>query len=576
MDKEPLFFLCLCFILGIILQDFFFFTESHLAVFLISSFLFFLFLFFSKNFLLYTIRPIILGVLFCAVGMFAHSLHTISPDLPKLNGKETIVFKLGKKLNSNIKNRRYEIIAWKGKSMYRSILSVPKSEAELDFAKYYKAEIFINPLEKPYSDFQFDYAKYLSRKGIYFQSYLPGTLYQNERIDLSAFEKIRQKRLLLLKKIDQSGLSPRSREFIKGIILADRTEMDRAMVSDFRNSGTMHLLAISGTHMAIIFGFILVFLNFLLPASYRKIKIVAALLLIWSFALFIGFGNSVTRSCVMITCYYIFVLLQRKTSLLHSMALAAFIILIADSNQIFDVGFQLSFAAVLGIFWFNQPLLQRMPRPKNKIQNLLYNIFSISLSAQLATMPLVIYYFHQYSLLSILANLIIIPFAEIIIIFSLCMVISIAFSIHSAWLNMAFDWFISQTLKTVHVFGNVNFALYKMIPMTLLEVFMLVIVLYWIRFFIIKINIKNTGRLVFFSLIFITLRFLLNYQAANFNEVLEHRLFKEKVISVKTGKQVIFYGNEKTDKERLTSYIIEPYLTSRRTKSFQLKLVRLP
>ena len=576
MDKEPIFILCLFFILGILLQDLFFFKESLLAVFLICSFLLFYILFVYKKFLLFSIRPIILGVLFCAVGMFAHSLHTISPNLPKLNGKETIVFKLGKKLNSNVKNRRYEIVAWKDKSLFRSVISVPKNVAELDFSKYYKAEIYINPLERPYSDFQFDYAKYLSRKGIYFQSYLPGTLFQNGRTDLTPFEKIRQKRLILLKKIDQSGLSKRSREFIKGIILADRTEMDRAMISDFRNSGTMHLLAISGTHMAVIFGFILIFLNFLLPASYKKIKIVTALILIWSFAIFIGFGNSVTRSCIMITCYYIYVLLQRKTSLLHSMALAAFIILIADSNQIFDVGFQLSFSAVLGIFWFNQPILQRMPRPKNKIQNLSYNIFSISISAQLATMPLVIYYFHQYSLLSILANLIIIPFAEIIIIFSLCMVILIAFSLNLAWLNMAFDWFISQTLKLVHVFGNVNFALYKMIPLTLLEVFVILIILYWMRFFIIKVNIKNTGRLVFFSLIFIVLRFFLNYQAANFNEVLEHQLFKEKIISVKTGKHVIFYGNKNADRERLTSYIIEPYLTSRRTTTFQLKLVNMP
>ena len=571
MDKEPLLILCLLFILGIVLQDYLSFGQPTIVVLLILSVLA-LFIFFVKSFFTLKIRPLILGFLFFCFGIFIHYLHSTKPEFPTFNGKETVIFKLRKKLNSNEKNRRYEIIGWKNNQQFQSVLSIPKSETVLNFANYYKAEIYINPLEKPYSDFQFDYSKYLARKGIYFQSYLPGSLRSELRKDLSTGEKIRQKRLEILDKIDKADLEKRTREFAKGIILADRTEMDREMVRDFRNSGTMHLFAISGTHMAIIFGFILLMLRFLIPSKYRKVKIVAALILIWAFALFIGYGNSVVRSCVMITCYYVFILLQRKTDLLHSMSLAAFIILFTDSNQVFDVGFQLSFIAVLGIFWFNQPLLKRLPRPKNKFQNLMINIVSISLSAQLATMTLVIFYFHQYSSLSILANLVIIPFAEIIIVFSLLMVILISFSIDLHWVNVLFDGLISYTLKAVHLFGDLDFALNKMIPMTLLEVFLLLIILFLLRFIIRNFNIKNTSRLAFFILLFISLRFLLNFKATNLNEVLEHQFFKEKIVSVKKGDHVIFYLNQNVDQEKVEQYIIEPYLTSRRTKSFQVKI----
>ena len=127
----------------------------------------------------------------------------------------------------------------------------------------------------------------------------------------------------------------------------------------------------------------------------------------------------------MISAYYGFVLLQRKPDLLHAMAIAGFAILMVDTQQLFDVGFQLSFLAVLGIYWLNEPILRYLRKPRSKVQNFLVNMVSIGFAAQLATLPLVVYYFHQYSFLSIIANLVILPFSEIIIIFSLLMIKSI-------------------------------------------------------------------------------------------------------------------------------------------------------
>lgn len=479
LHKEPLLILLVCFVLGIFAQDYFYWSEGNVFIVLIGSF-FLLSLFFLKNFYVFRFRSILLGILFFSLGIFSHFLHSQKPELPVLKGKENITFKMTKKLNSNEKNRRYEIIGWKDKELFKSVLSYPKSERELDFNHYYKAEVYINKLEKPYRDFQFDYAKYLSRKGIYFQSYLPNSIRVGERNDLSFSEKIRQKRLNILAKIDQTSLDKRSREFMKGIILADRTEMDKATVRDFRNSGMMHILAISGTHMAIIFGVILLVLNFLFPPKFRRHKIVLALLLIWSFAVFIDFGNSVVRSCVMISAYYMFVLLQRKTDLLHSMAIAGFVILAANTNQLFEVGFQLSFVAVFGIYWFNQPILKYLPQPKNKFQNFMVNIFSISMSAQLATIPLLIYYFHQYSFISVIANLVIIPFAEIVIVFSLIMVILIGLSFNFLWIENLYNVVVKGTLKLIHFFGEVDFAMNEMLPMTLLEMVLLFSVLYFL------------------------------------------------------------------------------------------------
>lgn len=572
MHKEPLFILFVCFVLGIFFQDYFLLSDFSIYILLIIS-ISAAFLGAVRNFYFYKIRPLLYGFLIFTIGVFIHFQYNQKPELPKFKSKEIITFRIVKKLNSNEKNRRYEIEAWKDEVYFKSILSFPKTENELDFRHYYKGEVYLNQIEKPDHDFQFDYSKYLSRKEIYFQSYLPNSLKIAERKDLSFNENIRQRRIEILAKIDQSDLQKRTREFAKGIILADRTEMDQETVRDFRDSGMMHILAISGTHMAIIFGVILLFLNLVFPPRFLRYKIAVALILIWAFAVFIDFGNSVVRSCIMISAYYIYVLLQRKTDLLHSMAIAGFVILAVNSNQLFDVGFQLSFAAVFGIFWFNQPILKYLPKPRNKFQSFMANVFSISLSAQLGTLPLVVYYFHQYSLISIVANLVIIPFAEIVIVFSLLMVILISFSFGINWLHFFYDEMVTFTLKLIHFFAGADSLMQIMIPLTLLEVLTLYTVFYFLRFAIQKFNIKNGTRVIYFLLVFFGLRFLLNFSAEQKDEVLVHHFFKEKIISKKQGNEVVFFISQNSSQEKIQQYVIEPYLTSRRTKNFFVKVV---
>lgn len=527
-------------------------------------------LYFVRNFYFRRFRFLPLIFLFISLGLFAHSLKNTVPELPKIENSESVVFKINRKLNSNVKNRRYEITGWKGNQQFLILLSVPKEQPELDFEHYYEAGLYINRVQKAYNDFQFDYAKYLSRKDIYFQAYLPNSFVAGTRNDLTFSEKIKQWRLEILQKIDRTNLSRRTREFTKGIILADRTEMDSETVQDFSKSGLMHILAISGSHMAIIFWLILLLLNRIFPPQLRKYKIIISLALIWAFAVFIGYGSSVVRSCIMISAYYIYILLQRKPDLLHAMALAALVILIEDTHQFYDVGFQLSFLAVFGIFWFNQPILRYLPTPKNNFQNFMVNVVSISFAAQIATLPLVIYYFHQYSFISIIANLVIIPFSEILIIFSLLMTILMAASLSFSGLNLIYDAFVSLTLEMIHLFADADFAFFHMIPMSMPEVIVGFAAIYFLRFAIEKFTIKNVLRVTYFLLLFVALRLLLNFQAAQINEVLVHQHFKENVISVKQEKKVEFILRNESDSIKIRKYIIEPYLTSRRTSEYSI------
>ena len=570
MNKQPLLLMLLCYVLGIFFCDLIP-TSIHQTVFLMSFALVFTMLSFFKVKILKELKNYSLGFLFFSVGVFSHYWHSKKSEIPNFQGKQTVVFQINKKLNSNKKYRKYEVLAKAEGNEINAILYVPKEEKQLDFKNYYQTKVYINKVESPNNDFQFDYAKYLARKGIYYQSFATDEILETPKKTLTISEKIRQKRLEILNTIDGSKLPKREREFLKGIILADRTEMDAEMVSDFSKSGLVHFLAISGTHLAIIFWLILYLLKPIFPAKFRKIPIVLSLLFIWSFTIFIDYGSSVVRSCLMITAYYSFVLLQRKPDLLHAMAIAGFAILIFDTHQVFDVGFQLSFVAVFGIFWLNTPILKNLPRPKNKIQDFLFNVVSMSLAAQIATLPLVIFYFHQYSFLSIVANVIIVPFSEIIIIFSLLMTVLFAFKLEFSWLSFIYEKLVDFLLKSIHFFADQDWFFIKNIPLNWGELIILFVVIFLLRGLFLHQS-KTMLRFLGIALLFFMVRIIVDFYQFKKTETLVVENFNQKTIIQKEGNRAIFGVDKKSNNEMLKRFIIEPYITSRRIERYEIKV----
>ena len=575
MNKQPLLILWICFIFGILISEKLSLSTVLVHVFLSFSFLFLVFSFLKIHFF-FKIKDYVLAIFFLVLGIFAHELHNKEQVLPNFPNSSEVVFTLDKKLNSNEKNKRYEVKILKVNDEINHlglVLSVPKEENELDFKHFYKAEIYLNKVKANAQDFGFDYQKYLGRKQIYFQGYAPNSFQVAEKENLTFSEKIKQQRLEVLQNIDQAKLSEKSKEFTKGIILADRTEMDRETVEDFSKSGLVHILAISGSHMAIIFWLILLLLKPIFPANFRNVPIVISLIFIWLFAIFIDFGSSVIRSCIMITAYYFYVLLQRKPDLLHAMAISGLAILIFDTNQLFDVGFQLSFIAVFGIFWLNEPILKYLPKPKNNVQNFLVNVVSISIAAQLATLPLVIYYFHQYSLISVIANLVVIPFSEVIIIFALLMTILLGFGFDISWLNALYDSGVQLVLKVIHFFASLDVFFFKNIPMHWSEVIVLFSMIYFLRRFLTRHHLKSLIKVGFLVILFLMLRIGFNYYENSQSEILVHEFFKEKIISVKEKDKVVFFVKNSKNLEKQKKYIIEPYLVARRVNDFKIIFV---
>ncbi|MBW8524809.1 ComEC family competence protein [Chryseobacterium chendengshani] len=573
MNRQPLLILVCCFILGILIQDYFSFERDFVFIIALVCLLIAISLFF-KSFLISKLNSILIGLLFFGLGISMHFLNFPKTSQISFTTNENITFKISKKLNSTEKNKKYEAIVKIKNQIFNTVLLIPKESKELDFEHYYRAKSYISQPQSPEYDFQFDYAKYLHRKDIFYQCYVNGEISSAKRNDLSFNEKIRQKRLEVLKEINNSAMSSKSQEFLKGIILADRTEIDSETLQDFNRSGLVHFLAISGTHIVVIFGMFYFLLMKFLPLRFRKSVIIVSLGFIWVFALFIGFGSSVVRSCIMLTMYFCYVLLQRKPDLLHALALSAFTILIIDTQQLFDVGFQLSFLAVLGIYWLNQPILKHLPKQNNHFKKIIYNTVSISISAQMVTLPLVLFYFHQFSFVSFAANLFIVPFSEVIIIFSFVMAGLLALGFDFKIINIIYDVTIDLLLTVIHWFADCESLFFENISMNGVEVAMLFVIVYFLRFVIVKSNFRCAPQFSLAVLMFFIVRISFTIYENKRQEVLVHHYKKGKIVSVKNKSSVCFWIENVIDQEKIRQYIINPYISSRRVKN--IKIERLP
>ena len=576
MNKQPLLICAISFGLGIFFQDKFDFPFWGTAAILVLGIVGFLAGFFIRNFFFDRLKSAFLVFLFFGIGIFLHFLNSNSAqnfDFEK-NKTTKIVFQLSKKLNSNERNKRYEIEILNFEKPFSAVISIPKEQKELDFLHFYLAEAYLNPTQKPQYDFQFDYQKYLARQNIHYQGFIPNEISFKKKESVSFADKIKQKRLDLLFRIDNSNLQPQNKAILKGIILADRTEIDQEIINHFSKTGLIHILAISGSHMAIIFLMILFVLNPIFSVKYRNIPIYISLAAIWGFAIFIDYGNSVVRSCIMITVYYIMIFLQRKPNLLHSLALAGMMILSIDTQQLFDVGFQLSFLAVFGIFWLYKPITNHYKPLKNRAIRFILNTFSLSLAAQLTTLPLILFYFHQFSIMSVFINVVSIMVSQGFIIFSF--IISILFGIEFTpdWLLEIYDWCASFFLNMVAFFSKTDFSFVENVSIEIPELIILFVLVYLLRSVFEKPNVKTFTRFSFFTLLFIFTRILTNFYFWKKEEILLHSFFKQNIVSVKQGDKAVFIMSEEADTEKINNFIIKSYITSRRVKNIEIKKVK--
>jgi len=209
--------------------------------------------------------------------------------------------------------------------------------------------------------------------------------------------------------------------FLRAILLGDRSELSKKLNESFRNSGTMHILAISGLNVALIAAAFLYF--FKLIRLKRKISYALTMLFLVFLMVLTGSSASVVRATVMCIVFLTGRLLGRQVDGYNSLGAAALFILIINPKDIFNIGFQLSFIAVLSMIYLTPKLMLLVKKEWNfYLRKYLLEPFSVSVSATAGTFPLILYYFRMGTPIAVISNILIVPLMFILMIGGMCFI----------------------------------------------------------------------------------------------------------------------------------------------------------
>lgn len=288
--------------------------------------------------------------------------------------------------------------------------------------------ILKNPeeVEKPPNPEQFDYKDYLYKKGVTHQVYLKSDLWinlnYNDAVPVYRFSYwIRD---FLLSTMRCLGVKDNEYAVASAILLGYDDTLPQDLRQKYVAAGAMHVLCVSGLHVSVIFmvfSYMLIFLNDRKKCQ-RIVKQLVLLVLVWFYALIAGLAPSVLRATIMISFMIIGNIINRKGVLLNSLAASAFILLCVDPATLFDIGFLLSYVAVVGIVVLQKPIY-KMFYFKCSVLNKIWEMTSVTIAAQIATTPFTIYYFHQFPIYFWLSNLFMTPVSSIVIIGGMIMLL---------------------------------------------------------------------------------------------------------------------------------------------------------
>lgn len=275
----------------------------------------------------------------------------------------------------------------------------------------------IDSLGAPKNPFGFDYSQYLQLNGVQGSIFLnPGDwVIEKETVrGLSCHALNTRRKLVQL--LEDSGLSGNELGLASTLVLGYKNNIDAEVKQAYMNAGAMHVLAVSGMHVGIVCAVLNVVMMLFGGRKCYRIKRVLIVLLLWTYAFITGLSPSVLRATVMFSVFEIGRLIDRESSTYNSLAVSAMILLCHNPNMLFMAGFQLSYVAVIGIVFFQPRIVRLLPVKKmNTVPKYIWELTAVSISAQIATFPLCLYYFERTPVYFWLSNMVVSPGAVVMI-----------------------------------------------------------------------------------------------------------------------------------------------------------------
>jgi len=269
----------------------------------------------------------------------------------------------------------------------------------------------LQTIAAPQNPGAFNYRKYMANNNVYHQAYLNSNSWKllDNPQGFSILRMAHEISRKFVSILHNNGLKGREFAVASALIMGQSDMLDNETLQAYSGTGVMHILSVSGLHVGVIF----IIINFLLgfmktKGSQLYLKTAIILFTIWAYALLTGMSPSVLRSAAMFTFISFGNASNRYVHIINSLAVSAIALLLYDPLMINNIGFQLSYIAIIGIVFINKPIAN-LWEPKNRIAEYIWGLIAVSIAAQVATAPLALLYFHQFPAYFIPANLVAIP-----------------------------------------------------------------------------------------------------------------------------------------------------------------------
>jgi len=412
----------------------------------------------------------------------------------------------------------------------------------------------IESIKAPLNPAAFDACDYYHPQQIYHQTYIPSEkwsmLAEKEGHPFWYLVYACQQRMVDL--LDNYIRGPNEMAVAAALILGAKDQLDHSIRNAYADTGAMHVLAVSGLHVGII-AFLLIFLLDLIGLSKRKSRwgrTIILLSFLWVFALISGASPSVLRACTMFSFVIVGQALDYKINIYNALAASAFFLLCINPYMLQSVGFQLSYLALGGIVFFH-PRIYKLLYFENKLADWIWSGLAVSLAAQIATLPIGLYYFHQFPVYFWLSGVVVTAAATAV----LSMGLMLLFLAWIPFLGQAIGWVLEWALWLMN---SLIFAIQKL-PMAVWEGFWLEYWAMWAWYLVIGgftyLLIKRQLKWAFVPLgMLLILGGHYSYQKIQQNQqelLVVYNVRKHSVVSVVHGQQAYNFKSPETSQKSL-------------------------
>ena len=490
-----------------------------------------------------------------------------------------ISFQITEKLRSNQYYAKYYADVFqidKTKTQGKILLNIKKDTLSKNnsiiVGDFYLSKAYLKEINKPLNPHTFDYAAYLYKKGIIHQvstskSKLLKLNIQNNSLQVTA--------LMLRAKLEQSlnkySFTKDELGVIKALVLGQRREISKDLRKQHIGAGAVHILAVSGLHIGILF----LILSFLLnPLAFfpkgKYIKAISIVIILWGFAMLTGLSASVVRSVTMFSFVALGMLIKNTRSpVLHSIFASYLLLLLIHPIFLFDVGFQMSYTALLGIVLLQPKIVKLFPNSKYWLFIKTGQLVSVSIAATIGTLPLSLYYFHQFPGLFVFSNVLIVPAIGLIMSIGIFLVVFSTFFQLPFWFIEIYGFIISMMNALVRFIAEQEAFLFKNISFSLPMLIMsYLVILTGYRWWETKKTAKQFSFLTTIILLFLVLN-LEQFKTHRSSEFVVFHKSRASVIGVKQNDNQLFIHS--LDSLKIQNYsFVKSYQTKNSTQKLAL------